>query len=230
MTVNLTKAVDFTNKKIVNLLKKHPVLLAGGVGLGVGANNLSTPSHQVENDIMREYLGAPGSKYSSCAIMDKFAERKMDLAAKVSFEKIAGADFSDFGGSFTEGAGKGMGGGVVSEGLGALRRLIGTTAQSIKDRFFDEPAREEIVKKVIQNDDVVSTAERESPGQAFQAFQTMKRVAPSLSQDPNVVQSYLRNAALSGGPVDFQMVKGLADAETSLHRAQNEGAWLRGGF
>ena len=61
MTVNLTKAVDFTNKNIVKLLKKHPALVAGGVGLGVGATNLSTPAHQVENDIMREYLGDPNA-------------------------------------------------------------------------------------------------------------------------------------------------------------------------
>jgi len=227
MTARLTKTVDVVNKKILSFLKKHPTLVAGGAGVGLGASTMSTPQQHVESDIMREYLGAPGAKYSSCNIMEKFAERKMELAAKIAYEKVAEADFGD---TFVSGAGKGMGGGVVSEGIGALRRLIGGAAQSISNRFIDEPKRDKIIQQVMKQDPVVSTAERETPGQALNAYQTMKRVAPALSTDPNVVQSYLRNAVLSGGPIDFQTVKGLADAETSLQRAQNEGAWLRGGF
>lgn len=227
MTAALTRSVDTINKKLLAMLKKHPSVVAGGVGVGLGASNLSTPAHRVESDTMREYLGAPGAKYSSCAIMHKFAARKMELAAKVSFEKVASPDF---GGTFVEGAGKGMGGGVVSEGIGALRRLIGGAAQSISDRFIAEPKRDKIVNQIIQEDDVIGPAEREAPGQALQAFQTMKRFAPTLSTDANVVQSYLRNAALTGGPMDFQTIKGLADAETSIQRAKNEGTWLRGGF
>lgn len=230
MTARLAKGVDSINKRVLTFLKKHPAIVAGGVGVGLGASNLSVPAHQVENDIMNNYLGAPGAKYSSCPVMEKFAERKMGLAAKIAYEKTAGDSGPDFGSSFVQGAGKGMGGGVVSEGLGALRRLIGSAAQSISNKFYDEPKREKIVQQAIKHDPIISTAERESPGQVMNAFQTMKSVAPTLSTDPNVVQSYLRNAVLSGGPIDFQTIKGLADAETSLHRAQNEGAWLRGGF
>ncbi len=228
MSARAVEGANRLSKTLLSFLKKHPAIVAGGAGVGLGATELRTPAHHVENTIMREYLGAPGAKYSSCHIMEKFAERKMELAAKVSFEKIAGDP--TFGGQFVEGAGKGMGGGVVSEGLGALRRLIGTAAQSISNRFVDEPKREKLVQQVLKHDPVISTAERESPGQALQAYQTMKQVAPALSTDPNVVQSYLRNAALSGGPIDFQTVRGLADAETSIQRARNEGAWLRGGF
>ncbi len=119
---------------------------------------------------------------------------------------------------------------VTKKGINALRRLIGSAAQSISERFVQDPKRKKIVTQVMQEDPVIATAERENPGQALQAYKTMRRFAPTLSSDPNVVTSFLRNSALSGGPMDFQTVRGLADAETSIQRAQNEGAWLRGGF
>ncbi len=224
----LSRLMNFLRDKIPEVATKHPAIIAGGVGAGLGLANMRDPAHQVESGIMREYVGAPGAKYSSCATMEKFAERKMVLAAKVAFEKTANPN--TFGESFVEGAGSGAGKGVVSEGLAALRRLIGSAAQSISERFVQDPKREDILKNVMKQDPVISTAERESPGQAQHAFQTMRRFAPALSTDPSVVQSYLRNAALTGGPMDFQTVRGLADAETSIQRAQNEGAWLRGGL
>ena len=58
----------------------------------------------------------------------------------------------------------------------------------------------------------------------------MARYAPELSTDPNIVTAFLRHAAMSGGPIDHTMVKGLAEAEMAVQKAQNEGAWLKGGF
>lgn len=226
--LNLTKIVDFIGDKIPALAKKHPALLAGGVGVGLGAANLRTPAQQVESDIMREYVGAPGAKYSSCPVMEKFAARKIALAAKIAFEKTA--EPMDYGTAFESGAGMQTGKSVVMEGINALRRLIGSAAQSISERFVQEPKRKQIISDVTVRDPVVSVAEKEKPGQALEAYRTMKRFAPTLSTDPNVVTSFLRNTALSGGPMDFQTIRGLADAETAIQRARNEGAWLRGGF
>lgn len=226
--LNLTRIVDLIGDKVPAVVKKHPALLAGGIGLGLGAANLRTPAQQVESNIMREYVGAPGAKYSSCPILEKFAARKISLAAKISFEKTA--DTMDFGTEFESGAGTQAGRSVVMEGINALRRLIGSAAQSISERFIQEPRRERIITDITQRDPVISVAEKEKPGQAWEAYQTMKRFAPTLSTDPNVVTSFLRNTALSGGPMDFQTIRGLADAETAIQRARNEGAWLRGGF
>ncbi len=239
----ILKGVNYLAKKSVGFAKKHPVAALGSVGVGIGAADSAIPAHQTNDRIMREYMGAPGAKYSSCNLMEKFAERKMVLSAKISFEKIAVEDdyygdssgMTPFGGgggqsTFQSGMHQAAGRGVITEGISALRRLIGSTAQAIKEKFVADPAREKIMGQVVKKDPVVSTAERENPGQAGQAYGTMRRFAPTLSTDPNAVKSFLRLQAAGGGAMDYNIIKGLADAETSVQRAQNEGAWLRGGL
>ncbi len=248
-------AVDNLATGTVNFAKKRPGLTLGGVGVGVGATNSLNPAQKVKGEVMREYLGAPNAKYSSCALMEKFAERKTMLSAKIAFEKVSRRRREsrpqgnqqqqgnrpmqvnmppktepNFGQHMSKGMGTALGGGVVSEGIGALRRLIGASAQAVSERYVEDPKRRAIIEKVIKKDPVVSTAERENPGQAVQAYGTMRRFAPRLSTDPNVVTSFLRNSALTGGPMDFQTIKGLADAEHAVQRAQNEGTWLKGGL
>gem|GEM_PF-2546891 len=199
---------------------------------------------------MREYVGGPGAKYSS-ADLEKFAERKKYLDTRIAFEKIGGkAQYqpppvhienimppkpqrdwkqemrSGMGGGF----GAGIGGGIAAEGVGAIRRLLGMTAQSINERLIQDPQRKQIVEQAMGEDPDIQTLEQQQPGSAVKAYSTMARYAPELSTDPNVVTAFLRHAAMSGGPVDHTMVKGLAEAETAVQRARNEGAWLRGGF
>lgn len=229
----LLSGLNTAAEKAKEFVIKHPVLTVGGVGTGIGISRIDVPRRKTQDKIMREYLGAPGAKYSSCAQLNAFTERKMELATKIAFEKVAflpKVGEADFGQSASSGAGSAVGKGFVNEGIAAIRRLFGMSSQAIADKVVAEPQRKKIINDVLKKDDVVRAAERENPGQAIQAYTTMKRFAPTLSTDPNVVTSFLRNSALTGGPMDFQTVKGLADAEQAVQRAKNEGAWLKGGF
>ena len=255
--MNVLDAVDRLATKTVTFAKNRPGLTLGGVGVGVGATNALNPAQKVKADMMHEYMGSPHAKYSSCPLLEKFAERKTMLAAKISFEKVSRIQLQpqqpgnrgpqgapqiavinmpspksepNFGQHMTKGMGTALGGGVVSEGISALRRLIGASAQAVSERYVEDPKRRAIIDRVVKKDPVVSTAERENPGQAVQAYGTMRRFAPTLSTDPNVVTSFLRNSAMTGGPMDFQTIKGLADAEHAVQRARNEGAWMKGGL
>jgi hypothetical protein len=201
----------------------HPVLSAGVAGTGVALSKVNKDADKLEGEIMREQFGYPGARYAS--ELEKFAERKMQLATKLMFEKVAGYP-SDFNESIGSGLAKAVGG----EGLDAIRRLLGSTAQMVHEKFVGDPAREQIVDSVIQNDPDVSSAESLQPGQAYKAFRTMTNVAPTLSRDPNIVTSFLRQAAMTGGVLDYNTVKGLAEAEAAVQRAKHEGAWLYGGF
>lgn len=221
--------VDAGIAKAVELVRKHPVLALGGVGLGVGTTKAIVPGREEQDIIMREYLGAPGAKYSSCALMEKFAERKMVLAAKIAFEKAA-SDPQTFGQGVSGGASSAVGGGIISEGIAAIRRLIGLSSQAVTEKFIQEPKRKKLLNEVKEKDIHVRTGERENPGQADLAYMTMRRFAPTLSTDPAVVASFLRNAAVTGGPMDFQTIKGLAEAESAVQRAKSDGAWLKGGL
>ena len=214
----LERAVKGIGNNVPKFVKKHPVVTMTG---GALINELDTamdpmgPAQQLENSIMREYTGGAGAKYA-CEELAMLDERKSFLATKVSFEKTAEFD-----------AGSALAKPVAQEGIGWLRRLIGATAQSIKNRFSDEPKRKQIMQNIVTRDPVISMFEQEQPGGADEALRTMKQFAPTLSTNPAVVQAFLRNAAISGGPMDYQTIKELADAEASVLKARHEGAWGR---
>ena len=219
----VTRWINYLGDKIPVFIEKHPALTLGGVGAGFGLAGMRGPAQKMESDLMLEYAGAPQAKYSSCQHMEKFAATKLQLGADISFEKLA----NDFGSVAGDAATRAGAGGVISEGINAIKRLLGFTAQNIKDKSVDEPERERIFKNVIKQDPVVADVERAHPGAAMQAYQSMRRFAPTLSTDPNAVTSFLRHAAQTGGSLDYQTIKGLADAEQSVQRAWNEGAWGR---
>jgi len=220
----IVRLADLLGERLPAFLAKHPSLTAAGAGMGLGALSMRGPVHQMEGQLTMERMGHPQAKYSSATLAD-FSKKKTILATKLAFTKYA-----DFGEDISGGFSGGVGKGIAAEGIGAIRRLIGMTAQAIKEKTINEPQRQTIVQNIIEQDPIVSGYEQQQPGMSAQAFQTMRRFAPELSTDPNIVQAFLRNAAMTGGVMDYATIKGLADAEAAVHKAQNEGQWLKGGF
>lgn len=226
---NVTDLASKVTKGVPRWAYKHPSLAATGVGSGL-ALSPGDEAQKVEGSIMREYSGVSGSKYAGSSF-DKFAAHKDACLSITSGNKGLHKEAAtpDFGSNLEQGLSGGVGKGLASEALGAIRRLLGFSAQKAVDKLQKEPQRRQIVQNLMQEDPYVSEFEQQNPGQTERAFQTMRQVAPSLSLDPNIVKSYLRNTAMTGGALDFTTVKSLADAETAVHRAKNEGAWGRGG-
>lgn len=220
----LVRLIDFLGEKVPGFLGKHPALTAGSIGIGLGAANMRGPEHVMEGSLMAEQLGVPGSKYGQ--ELDVFAARKDYISTKLAFEKVADMDWGNaIGGGIATGFGKE----TARTGISGIRQAIGALADTIKEKFYTAPIRQSIFKDIVKNDPVVSTYEREQPGGAAEAYATMQRFAPELSTDKHIVTAFLRNAAMSGGPLDHNMIKGIADAETAIHKARNEGAWYPGG-
>jgi len=217
----LTRLVDFLGEKVPGFFYKHPALTAAGVGVGLGVHNRRGPAHVLEGSLMAEQIGSPGSKYAYVEL-DQFEKRKNCISTKLLFEKKADWDWSS-------GIASGVGKETARTGIGAIRQAIGAISDAIKERVYTSPIREQIFKDIVKNDPIVSTYEQERPGGAAQAYATMRRFAPELSTDKHIVTAFLRNAAMSGGPLDHNMVKGLADAEASIHKSRNEAAWYPGG-
>lgn len=218
----LVKLIDFLGEKAPAFLAKHPTMLAAGVGIGLGAHNMRGPEHMMEGSLMAEQLGVPGSKYG-CDELVAFSVRKDHVLNKLAFEKAA--EGWDWGGGFAQGVGREG----ARTSIGAIRQAIGAISDSIKEKVYSAPQRQLLFKEIVKNDPIVSTFERENPGQAQAAYSTMQRFAPELSTDKHIVTAFLRNAAMSGGPLDHNMIKGIADAETSVHKAKNEASWYPGG-
>jgi hypothetical protein len=235
-TPAVTKFLDFLSGSVPRFVAKHPALVAGGVGVGLGAAAMRRKAYQTEASIQNERLGAPTSKYVY-AELKEFDDKKEFLSVKCAFEKSAEGPWGGKGydtagdlmkSKMVEGVGGGVGKAVGEQGIGGIRRLLGAGAQAIKEKFFADPKRDQILQDVLTNDPDIAAYHREKPEGVQQAYDTMRRFAPTLSTDPNVVTAFLRGAAMLGGPLDYNVIKGLADAESSVQKAHNEGAWGTG--
>jgi hypothetical protein len=212
---------DFLGEKVPRFLYKHPSLTAAGIGVGIGTANMRGPEHVLEGSLMAEQLGVPGSKYG-CEELIQFSDRKDYVSTKLAFEKKSDWDWQ-------KGIGEGVGREAGRAGISGIRQAIGALSDVIKERFYAAPLRQSIFTDIVRNDPIVSRFEKEQPGSATQAYDTMQRVAPELSTDKSIVTAFLRNAAMSGGPLDYNLIKGVADAEASVHKARSEAEWYPGG-
>jgi len=204
---------------LLRFMVRHPALTAGTGGTAVLASNLGDRAQKLEAEIMRNRLGAPGGKFVYSEF-NKFAARKKFLTEKTAFSKLA-AEFDPVESLVGD---KGFLGGAGSE---TARQIIqgvsggvGRAARKVKDKIVLEPKREKILEEVVTDDPVVSVYEKESPGAAEKAYSSMRRFAPELSTDPNVVAAYLREAAQTGGAANYMTIKQLAETEAAINKAQ----------
>jgi len=187
---------------------KHPA-----VALGLGGGTLAMAAskghaQKLESEIMRNRLGSSGAKYVY-AELDALDRRTEAASTKLAFYKAANT-------GLVEGLGKGIG----SETAKGLRNVVVSAGRKIRDRVVLEPKREKILDEVLGSDPTVSAYEEESPGAAAKAYSSMRRFAPELSTDPNVVASYLRESAQTGGATNYLTIKQLADTEAAINKAQ----------
>lgn len=102
--------------------------------------------------------------------------------------------------------------GVGALGLGAYHVIREKMQQRKQDKSFIQ---------AITQDPTLQDADK---FELEAAFDSMKKVAPSLASDPNAVRSFLRGAVMSGGGVDYNTLKLLAETENA-----STGRFHRGG-
>lgn len=211
---------------LFRFLLKHPAFTAAAGGGALAVGSLQDRADQLEAEIMRNRLGAPQGKFVYAELAE-FSSRKKFLSEKTAFIKAAQGDTDydtsqDFnpqqllGGSFL----RGVGGETARQIIEGTGRGVGRSARKIKDKLVLEPQRQRILEEVITEDPVVSVYEKESPGAAARAYASMRRFAPELSTDPNVVAAYLREAAQTGGAANYMTIKQLAETEAAINKAQ----------
>lgn len=79
---------------------------------------------------------------------------------------------------------------------------------------------EKMVAKLMAQDEMLAYA---NPEELESSYSSMRNFAPTLAADPNAAKSFLRNAVASGGGVDFNTLKLLAETENAA-----TGRWRRG--
>jgi len=209
---------------------KHPVLTAGTAGVGVAGYGTLQHAKAEEQAIRDNYAGAPMGKYVF-AELERFEDRKGYLDEKLAFEKVAvvfGGERDEKGGiawAPTIGAdlSGGFGKAVGQQTVGGIASLLGSVADSLRDKIVLAPKREAIFTHLVQHDPVISQYEASQPGSAARAYMSMSRFAPELSTDPNVVTSFLRETAQTGGTLNHVTIKQLAEAEAAIQAATGRG-------
>lgn len=110
-----------------------------------------------------------------------------------------------------------LGGNVAQELISTTKGIIGKSMSGLRERLIDNPKRRSLFDAIRKEDPDLHAAD---PKQLMEAYNTMARVAPNLSTDKSAVRSFLRNAAFSGGGLDFNTIKGIADAESAVSRTK----------
>ncbi len=198
---------------LFRFMVKHPVATAAVGGGTLMSKELKTRGQKLEAEIMRNRLGTPGGKFVYSEF-NEFATRKKFLNEKTAFVKCANE--SSIVDALAQGAAKG----TATQLVDGVIQGAGRAARKIKDKMVLEPKREQILADLIEEDPVVSEYETGNPGATAKAFSSMRRFAPELSTDPNVVSAYLREAAQTGGAANYMTIKQLAETEAAINKAQ----------
>jgi hypothetical protein len=107
-----------------------------------------------------------------------------------------------------------------SELFGLTRDIVTKGYETLKDKLQTSPVRHAIFESLKAEDPVLAEADNQT---LLEAYHTMARVAPTLATDKNAVRSFLIHAVVSGGGLDFNTIKGIADAEAAVNRARSGG-------
>lgn len=178
-----------------------------------------------EDRLMRAYANTT-DKYA-CAELQAFTQKKEALQVKLAADARTTNGSTSFGDVLANGLAQDLGSNIGAESIRQIRNLIMESAASIHDSTVKQQQRRKLLQLVMKNDPVIATYAHQNPGKLIAAYMTMRKFAPELSTDINVVTSFLRQAVLSGGVMDVNVIKTLAEAEAGIHKANNESHWWR---
>lgn len=155
-------------------------------------------------------------------------KRAIAMPSPPSWMGRIGQGVSNVLGHGVGGAGKAgltVGGLVAAGALGALGKELGSMgagllqdiaakAQSLAGSAASSAAHAAILQQLKQEDPVLANADDKA---LMEAYHTMQRLAPTASTDKNLVRSFLRQAVIGGGGLDFTTAKLLAETERAIN-------------
>ena len=218
-------------RKIWGGIKQVPTAARNfGVGAGRSMSNLAKPP---EYDQLHRSLRNPAA-HAGAAVGDKMlspllatalggagigaimAQPENTMGYQISknwlgnnlWDRVQGDEklFS----KFLEGMGTETGKGVAQMGRGMLEG----GASGAADLAMQMPKQQRVLQDLIANDDIL---QRANPEDLMKSYETLRNFAPMLATDPNAVKSFLREAATTGGGVDYAMIANLARAEQTVN-------------
>ena len=102
-------------------------------------------------------------------------------------------------------------GGALTEGAKALGRAAVTGGR----RLMQGHRQRQVFDAVTMQDPILAESD---PEILQQGYATMARFAPTLASDPYAAQSFLREVVTSGGGINYNTIKLLAEAERAAQQ------------
>lgn len=168
-------------------------MMFGMGALGVGG---------IVGDTMLDSVVAPGLAERSKARAQAQIKSETSLFDRSGFDEAAVK-------SLAQSLGGGLGDGLTMGG-GAMLGAGATLARSpMYDRLFSQ---------IVGQDNLLSRATPDEMTLLKDAYASMQRAAPTLSQDVFAVRNFLREVYSTGNGPDYTTISNLARAEDALHR------------
>jgi hypothetical protein len=199
------------------LAKKVPPKVLSLAGLGAlgysgvkGMQQAGEQSNRAQDLInaRKEDLAAPLPSFTVTASYDEFAARKI-----AAFQPSSVPGYASNQASF-----------VLANTL--ANKLVGEPIEAahslIKKKFYEEPKQRQAFQHAIKDPDIAQAMLR-NPEHIHGAFKTLKQFGPSLASDPNVVRSFLRQAMMAGGQLDYATIRSLAETEKFVQQSRGKG-------
>lgn len=172
------------------------------------------------------YHGLQDSSEQEARIRDLMNVRKQQLdAPMVPLEVKHAAEKTAFGG-------RGLYPNIVGTSQNALatavarslvERPLNAAGDAFNKKVYTQPKQNKAFQHATTRDELVSKAMQDNPDQVHAAFSTMRRFGPSLAEDPNAVKSFLRQAAMANGQIDYATIRMLAETEKFIRHSRGQG-------
>ena len=104
-----------------------------------------------------------------------------------------------------------------------VERPLNAAGTLLTKKLYTAPKHQKAFEHATTTDDLVSKAYKENPEHIHGAWSTMRRFGPSLAEDPSAVKSFLRQAAMSNGQIDYATIRMLAETEKFVQQARGQG-------
>ena len=215
-------------------IRRRPMMAKGIIGGSllapiIGGTFMENESRD-ENKLMSTRLNP---ERDITASLDEFLEKKAAYTPPGSwlqppqgggmYQPTGPKDFAQQFGAGAAGSGA-MLGGEFAKGVGGslatgVIKLLGHAFDAVNKAMISKPKQKAIFETALRTDPTIVDFLQGSPdhlAMLTDAYATLARFAPSLSEDINVVRTYLREVALSGGGVNYATVKNLIDTERAL--------------
>lgn len=198
----------------------------GGTALGLGV--LGAMGYTA-------YKGHAAAKEQDARIRDVVAARQQNMTAPLpsmtvmaSYDEFANdklANDKDTGWTGVFPTVRGTATAALANTLS--QHLVGkpldSLASLIKKKYVTHPKQERTFGEVTTKDPMLAQHFKQSPEQLHEAYKVMKDFGPALSTNPTAVRSFLQQAAMSNGNLDYATIRMLAETEKFIQNSRGKG-------